>query len=85
MGTSHEAGSPPEKMACQATWQGKRIRKCVCHVRLTTHTTAVSAYGQRVSAARKANRQGGAGESIYDVRFINNVRVAQIFRIINVC
>ena len=23
--------------------------------------------------------------TIYDVRFINNVRVAQIFRIINVC
>ena len=31
--------------------QGKRIRKCVCHVRFT----------------------------MYDVRFINNVRVAQIF------
>ena len=26
-----------------------------------------------------ANRQGGAGESTYDVRFINNVRIAQIF------
>ncbi len=47
------------------------------HVRGTTRTTApmrahaqraVSAYGQREGAARRANRQGGAGESTFDVR-----------------
>ena len=52
------------------------------YVRFTTRATAVSAYGQRGGAARRANRQGGAGESTYDVRFINNVRIAQIFYVL---
>ena len=60
--------------------QGNRIRKCGCLC--TTRTTAVSAYGQREGAAP----QGRTGRvvpvsqlTMYDVRFINNVRVAQIF------
>ena len=35
--------------------------------RCTTRTTAVSADGQRACAARRANRQWGAGESIWEV------------------
>ena len=71
---------PKLSIFCKAALspQDKRIRNAFAYVRFTTRTTAVSAYGQRACAARRANRQCGAGESTYDVRFINNVRVAQI-------
>ena len=44
---------------------------CLCTMydfRCTTRTTAVSADGQRACVARRANRQGGAGESIWGIR-----------------
>ena len=39
--------------------------------------------GTRVGE-RRANAFGNAF-AMYDLRFVNNVRVAQIFRIVNVC
>ena len=44
-----------------------------------THNGRKCVWTARRRCPAGANRQSGAGESIYDVRFINNVRIAQNF------
>ena len=62
---------PKLSISCKAALfpRATALENAVAYVRFTTRTTAVSAYGQRACAARRANRQCGAGESTYEVNY----------------